>query len=89
MENGDYQGAIDKLENDIRSKCDGSLGGDSNNDWITDPEAQRDINVMIDKYIAYLVGLIYGVPGYSWKILICASGLMVFILYRQKKKIVL
>ena len=55
---GDYQGAIDKLQNEIRSKCDGSLGGNPNNDWITDPVAQQELCAMIDALIAYLETLI-------------------------------
>lgn len=35
-----YQGALNKLMNDIHAKADGSLGGDPKNDWITDPDEQ-------------------------------------------------
>lgn len=58
IESGQYQEAIDKLENDIRAKCDGSLGGNSKNDWIKDPEAQQEIVAMIDDLIAYLEALL-------------------------------
>ena len=51
---GDFQQAIDKLQNDIRVKADGSLGGNPNNDWITDPTAQQAICAMIDDIVAYL-----------------------------------
>ena len=51
---GEYEEAIDKLQNDIRAKCDGSLGGNPDNDWITDPEAQQQVCAMIDELIAYL-----------------------------------
>jgi len=51
---GEYQDAINKLKNDIRSKCDGSLGGNPKNDWITDPDVQAELCAMIDALIAYL-----------------------------------
>jgi hypothetical protein len=51
---GEIQEAIDKLQNDIRAKADGSLGGNPNNDWIMDPAAQQDICSMIDDIIADL-----------------------------------
>ena len=49
-----YKGAIQKLQIEIRAKADGSVGGNPNNDWITDPKAQKDICAMIDALIAYL-----------------------------------
>ena len=51
---GEYQEAIDKLQNDIRAKADGSVDGDPSNDWITDPDEQQEICAMIDYLIAYL-----------------------------------
>ncbi len=51
---GDYEGAINKLENDIRRKMDGEP---SPKDWIIDPEAQQDLMAMIDELIAWLEGL--------------------------------
>jgi len=51
---GEYQQAIDKLQDDIRAKADGSLGGNPNNDWITDPTAQQEICAMIDDIVANL-----------------------------------
>ena len=50
---GEIQQAIDNLL-DIRSRADGSLGGNPNNDWITDQAAQQEICAMIDDIIANL-----------------------------------
>jgi hypothetical protein len=50
MLDGDYQGAIDKLKNDIRPKMD----GEGKNDWIICEEAQNDLTEMIDELIEYL-----------------------------------
>jgi hypothetical protein len=55
---GNYQEAIDKLRNDIGAKADGALGGNPNNDWITDPEAQDDLWTMIGDLIDYLETLL-------------------------------
>jgi hypothetical protein len=51
---GDYEGAISKLENDIRPKMD----GEGRNDWIICPEAQSDLTAMIDELIEYLETLL-------------------------------
>ena len=53
----EYQEAINKLQNDIRSKADGFVDGNSKNDWIVDPTAQGEICVMIDNLIYYLRSL--------------------------------
>jgi len=58
INNGEYEEAILKLKNDIRPKCDGSLGGNPRNDWITDPETQQELCAMIDALIALLERLI-------------------------------
>jgi hypothetical protein len=55
---GEYEEAIDKLQKDIREKCDGSQGGKSENDWITDTEAQAELCEMIDALIVYLETLV-------------------------------
>jgi hypothetical protein len=47
-----YKEAIEKLQNDIRAKADGSVDGDPKNDWITDSEAQKEICKMIDDLVA-------------------------------------
>jgi outer membrane protein assembly factor BamB len=49
MLNGDYQGALNKLEKDIRSKMDGE-----GEDWITCEGAQDDLKKMIDKLADWL-----------------------------------
>lgn len=56
IESGEYEKAIKNLEA-IRAKADGELGGNPNNDWITDETAQKDICAIIDKLIAYLGAL--------------------------------
>ncbi len=58
IEAGEYEEAIDKLEQDIRAKADGSLGGNPSNDWVTDPDAQEDICELVDELISYLETLI-------------------------------
>lgn len=57
IENGDYQQAIDKLENDVRKKLDGCVkkGAPDKNDWITDCEAQALLNEWIDITVASLL----------------------------------
>ncbi|UCE38650.1 MAG: VCBS repeat-containing protein [Thermoplasmata archaeon] len=50
---GDYDGAISKLENDIRPKMD----GEGNNDWIICEDAQEDLTEMIDELVDYLESL--------------------------------
>lgn len=40
FEAGAYNGAADKLRDDLRAKADGSLGGDPADDWIVDPDWQ-------------------------------------------------
>ncbi len=52
-----YQGAINKLKNDVRSKSDGYIDGNPHDDWITDPKAQEEICKMIDNLMAYLENL--------------------------------
>jgi len=55
---GQYQKVINKLQEDIRAKTDGSMGGKPKDDWITDPEVQEEICTMIDDLIAYLETLL-------------------------------
>ncbi|UCF09155.1 MAG: PQQ-like beta-propeller repeat protein [Thermoplasmata archaeon] len=55
---GDYEGAINKLKNDIRAKMDGQVDGDSNNDWIICQDAQEDLTEMIDRLVNYLESLL-------------------------------
>jgi hypothetical protein len=58
IEGGRYQEAIDKLENDLLTKMDGSLGGNPNNDWIIDPDAQGQLSDIINALITYLRSLL-------------------------------
>lgn len=49
--NGRYRGTVLKLLNDIRSKMDGSQGGDPGDDWIINPDAQAILAPLIDMLI--------------------------------------
>ncbi len=55
IEAGLYEEALEKLQNDIRPKCDGDPDPE---DWVTDPGAQADLLAMIDWLIDYLETLI-------------------------------
>ena len=57
IDSGKYQAVIDKLLNDVRAKADGYVDGKSKNDWITDPDTQEEICMMIDDLTAYLESL--------------------------------
>jgi hypothetical protein len=52
-----YDEAINKLENDIRAKMDGCLGGNAMNDCIVDCTAQGDINSLIDDVVEAITEL--------------------------------
>lgn len=52
-----YQGATSDLINNIRSKADGHVDGNMNNDWITDPDVQAELCMKIDDLVAYLAYL--------------------------------
>lgn len=54
IDSGFYEEAMDKLQNDILAKMDGSLGGHPKNDWIIDPEAQEQVADLIQALIDYL-----------------------------------
>jgi Tol biopolymer transport system component len=58
IEAGEYQEAIEKLQNDIRAKADGYVDGNPVNDWITDPDEQQELCMMVDDLIAYLETLL-------------------------------
>lgn len=53
---GGLEGAINKLQNDIRPKVDGSVDGNSGNkdDWITCEDSQKDLCLMVDELVKYL-----------------------------------
>lgn len=51
---GEYHATIAKLKDDIRTKLDGHVDGEPNNDWIVDAQSQGEICLMIDDLIAYL-----------------------------------
>jgi hypothetical protein len=52
--NKNYEDAINQLQNEVRVRTDGSLGGDPEDDWITDPLAQEQVCGMIDELISNL-----------------------------------
>ena len=58
IEAGEYQEAIEKLQNDIRAKADGYVDGNPVNDWIIDPDEQQELCMMVDDLIAYLETLL-------------------------------
>jgi hypothetical protein len=51
---GHLAAAVEKLQNDLRAKTDGSLGGTPGNDWIVEAEVQEELCLMIDELITYL-----------------------------------
>jgi hypothetical protein len=57
IDDGDYQDAIDKLEQDIIPKMDGVEKGNAT-DWITDPDAQQELCGMLQALIDYLETII-------------------------------
>lgn len=50
-----FGGAIAKLDNDIRSKMDGCLGGVEANDWISDCPAQRELDPRLTDLVGKLL----------------------------------
>ncbi|MBI5000279.1 MAG: hypothetical protein HZB92_01950 [Euryarchaeota archaeon] len=51
---GDYNGAIQKLKNDIRTKMDGSIDGNPKNDWIVDSVWQNEMDRLISGLVMSL-----------------------------------
>jgi hypothetical protein len=60
IEQGRYQEALDKLENDILNKTNGCAesGAPDNNDWIRDCDAQNQVYPLIIEVIALLSSLL-------------------------------
>lgn len=54
LEDEEYNGMIQHLQNNIRSKADGWIDGKLANDWIIDQDAQGEICQKIDDIMAYL-----------------------------------
>lgn len=54
LDDENYEGMIDHLIQNIRSKCDGKVDGKQNNDWITDEYSQQHICAKIDDLVAYI-----------------------------------
>jgi hypothetical protein len=67
---GDYPDALDKMENDIRAKMDGFLGGNPKNDWVTDPDDQQNLKFLID----IILNADYDNDGLSFRIEISEYG---------------
>jgi hypothetical protein len=58
---GEFNGAIQKLRNDVRTKMDGCLSPKAKpdkNDWILDCDAQADLLILIDDLIEDLEALL-------------------------------
>jgi len=53
----DIWGIIKDMNENIRTKSDGTLDGKPNDDWILDPIAQYHICMKIDDMTAYLTTL--------------------------------
>jgi hypothetical protein len=49
-----YKGAIQDMQNNLRSKVDGTMGGKANNDWIVDGSVQYELTMKLDDISAYL-----------------------------------
>jgi YVTN family beta-propeller protein len=60
IDEGDYQQALDKLENDILNKTNGcaDIGEPDNNDWIEDCDAQAQVYNLVVEAIDLLQGLL-------------------------------
>jgi len=54
VDDEDYNGAIQDMQNNMRGKCDGTMGGHANNDWIVDPDVQYELTMKLDDISAYL-----------------------------------
>jgi uncharacterized repeat protein (TIGR01451 family) len=53
-QNEAWNGFLSKLDNDIRSKMDGTIDGNPKDDWIVDPAAQKELCTNIDAMAAYV-----------------------------------
>ena len=54
LDDEEYWGMIQHLNNNIRSKCDGEVDGKKGDDWIKDPDVQIHICGKIDDLTAYI-----------------------------------
>lgn len=54
VQRGQNKGQCQRLINDLRMKWDGSVDGDSKDDWIIDPDAQALLCLTTDELILYL-----------------------------------
>jgi hypothetical protein len=54
---GDYHGAITYVQHNLVPRVDGFIGGNANNDWIKDPQAQEKLAQMLNDICDYLASL--------------------------------
>ena len=54
LDDEEYWGMIQHLNYNIRSKCDGTVDGKSNDDWIKNSDAQYHICAKIDDLTEYI-----------------------------------
>ena len=54
LENEAYNGFIHDIINDVRAKCDGSIDGKANNDWVIETYAQGHICSKINDLVEYI-----------------------------------
>jgi hypothetical protein len=57
ISDGEHDQAVTALRRNALSRADGSLEGDSTDDWIRDPAAQQQVSAMIGRIVAYLGSL--------------------------------
>lgn len=53
----DYTGAIQYVHHNFLPKVDGFMGGNANNDWIKDPQAQEKLTQILNDIFEYLASL--------------------------------
>ena len=56
-EDEEYNGMIQFLNNNIRTKCDGNVDGKKGDDWIKDTDTQIHLCAIIDDLTAYIATL--------------------------------
>ena len=54
LSEGDYNGAKNKIQNDILKKMDGYDGGNQRNDWITDFSTQEELSGLISNLLTLI-----------------------------------
>jgi hypothetical protein len=54
VDEGDFNGAIQDMQNNMLSKVDGFMGGNPKDDWIIDPVAQEELAQKLNDICQYL-----------------------------------